>query len=117
MNLLIAAGALLAYGGLAANSMSLDRHHADIHGRGKEPDARTRLRCRALGWLGIALSFAACVGANGWHTGPVLWCGVLTASAIVLTLLLQYAPHRVLKLAWLAVLGALLAAVILVALR
>ncbi|WP_313177168.1 DUF3325 domain-containing protein [Massilia sp.] len=108
MNLLIAAGALLAYCGLAANSVALDRHYADIHGRGKEPDARTRLRYRALGWLGIALSLAACVGANGWHTGPVLWCGVLTASAIVLTLLLQYAPHRVLSLAWINALGGLL---------
>ena len=108
MNLLIVAGALLAYGGLAANSISLDRHYADIHGRGKEPDARTRLRWRALGWLGIVLSLAACVGAKGWHTGPVLWCGVLTVSAILLTLLLQYAPHRAIKLAWIAAPSALL---------
>jgi hypothetical protein len=38
----------------------------------------------------------------------VLWCGVLTASAIMLTLLLQYAPHRVLSLAWITALGGLL---------
>lgn len=117
MNLLIMAGALLAYAGLAANSVSLDRHYADIHGRGKELEARTRLRCRTLGWLGIALSLAACVGANGWHTGPVLWCGVLTAAAIVLTLLLQYAPRKALALAWMAAPGALLAAIGFTAMR
>jgi len=38
----------------------------------------------------------------------VLWCGVLTVSAIVLTLLLQYAPHRVLSSARITALGALL---------
>lgn len=100
MNLLILAGALLAYGGLAANSVSMDRHYADLHGRGAEPDTRTRQGYRTLGWLGIVLSLAACVIANGWHTGPVLWCGVLTASAILLTLLLQYAPRRAIQFGW-----------------
>lgn len=111
MNILILAGALLAYGGLAANSISLDRHYADIHGRGAEPAPRQRRLYRACGWAGILLSLAACVGAQGWHTGPVLWCGVLTAAAIVLTLLLQYAPRKALMLAWIAAAVALLATV------
>lgn len=108
MSLMIFAGAALAYVGLAANSFGMSRHHADIMGRGREPSARTRLRCLSLGWLGIALSLAACVAASGWHLGPVLWCGVLTLSALVLTLLLQYAPLRALQGALLACAAALL---------
>lgn len=112
MNLLIMTGALLAYGGLAANGLSIDRHYADIHGRSKEPDPRLRLRCRSAGWLGIVLSLAACVAARGWHTGPVLWCGLLTASAIALALLFQYRPALAPRLAW----AGAMASVLLVAL-
>lgn len=99
MNLVIAAGAALAYGGLAAISLTMDRHHADIHGRGKAQDHRTRLSFLLAGWSGIALSFVACIAAHGSHIGPVLWCGMLTATAILLTLLLQYAPRKAMKLA------------------
>jgi hypothetical protein len=106
MSAIIASSAALAYGGLAAISFTMDRHYADIHGRGAEPDSRTRRRFRTLGWAGLILSFIACIAANGWHTGPVLWCGMLTASAIVLTLLLQYAPHRAIRLARVGYLGA-----------
>ncbi|MCC2957517.1 DUF3325 domain-containing protein [Massilia sp. IC2-477] len=106
MSLLILTGAGLAYGGLAAKSFAMDRHYADIVGRGAEPDPRHRLRCALAGWLALALSFMACICAMGWHIGPVLWCGLLTASAIVLTLGLQYAPRRALQAARLCALGA-----------
>ena len=108
MSLMICAGAALAYAGLAANSCGMSRHYADIMGRGREPEPRTRRRCLALGWLGIALSLAACVNASGWHLGPVLWCGVLTSTSLVLTLLLQYAPLRAVQGALLAFPAALL---------
>lgn len=98
MSIIVAIGTALAYGGLASISFAMDRHYADIHGRGKEPNSRTRQRHRMLGWSGIILSLVACIAASGWHTGPVLWCGVLTASAIVLTLLLQYAPKMAIRL-------------------
>jgi len=108
MSLLILSAVGLAYGGLAANSFSMDRHYADIIGRGAEPGAGLRRRCRSVGWIGILLSLLACVGAAGWHLGPVLWCGLLTLGAIVLTLLLQYAPRRAIQGAALAYLAALL---------
>ena len=94
MNHCIAAAALLAYGGLACISSTMDRHYADIHGRGSQPDGRTRICFRVLGWAGIALSFLTCMIAVGAPTGPVLWCGMLTASAMVLTMLLQLAPGK-----------------------
>ena len=102
MTLLLLIGATLAYGGLAANSQAMDRHYADIHGRGKEPGFIVRRLCRTCGWSGILASLAVCVGASGWHTGPVLWCGMLTAAAIVLTLLLQYTPRSAVRAGWIA---------------
>lgn len=100
MSALILAGAALAYSGFAAKSLTLDRHYADIHGRGKEPSPRLCLQLRTLGWLALALSFAACIAASGWHIGPVVWCGVLSIAAWSATLLLQYAPRKAIKSAW-----------------
>lgn len=96
--LMMLAGLLLAYGGLCAISSTMDRHYCDRHGRGDQISASHRWRGRMLGWLGVAGAFAACVASSGWHAGPVLWCGVLSASALLLTLLLHYAPHHAMRL-------------------
>ena len=108
MSMLIVSGAALAFSGFAATSLTMDRHYADIHGRGKEPDARLRLHLRILGWLGLLLSFMACIGASGWHIGPVLWCGILSLAAWTVTLLLQYHPRKLLHSAWIGIPAALL---------
>ena len=113
MSILILSGAALAFSGFAATSLTMDRHYADIHGRGKECDTRTRLRLRALGWLGLLLSFIACIGASGWHLGPVLWCGELSIAAWILTLLLQYHPRKVAHAAWIGLPATLLTAALL----
>ena len=113
MSILILSGAALAYSGLAATSITMDRHYADIHGRGKEASPTTRLRLRTLGWIGLALSFMACIGASGWHIGPVLWCGILSLAAWSVTLLLQYHPRKVMHSAWIGLPAALLATALL----
>lgn len=113
MSILILSGAALAYSGFAAKGLTMDRHYADIHGRGKECDARTRLRLRTLGWLGLLLSFIACIGASGWHIGPVLWCGILSLAAWTVTLLLQYHPRKVMHSIWIGIPAALLATALL----
>lgn len=111
MNTMICMGAALAYGGLAATSQAMARHYADIHGHGKEPGKLLRRLYLGYGWTGILAALAACVGARGWHTGPVLWCGMLTASAVILTLLLHYAPRAAMRTGRLGIAAALLAAV------
>lgn len=113
MSALILSGAALAFSGFAATSITMDRHYADIHGRGKEASAATRLRLRTLGWIGLLLSFMACIGASGWHLGPVLWCGILSIAAWTVTLLLQYHPRRVMQGAWIGIPAALLATTLL----
>lgn len=84
----------LAYTGWTALSLAMDRHYADIHGRGKEPDARTRRICRTIGSILLAAAFLVCVKLQGWTVGSVLCLGVMTAGGLLLVLLLTYAPQR-----------------------
>lgn len=90
----VAAGLALAYSGWAALSLGMDRHYADIHGRGKEPDQRTRQQYRLFGALALVSTFAVSVSLEGWAIGAVLCIGLMTASALLLVLLLSYAPQR-----------------------
>jgi len=108
MSILILNSAALAFSAFAAKGIVMDRHYADLHGRGKEPKPATRLRLRTLAWLALALSFAACIASSGWHIGPVLWCGVLSIAAWTVAILLQYAPRKVLQGAWIGLPAALL---------
>ena len=81
---------LLSFSGFAALALSLDRHHRAVFRtpmRGKPVG-----RLRAVGWAGLALSFAAAVASAGWSFGPVQWVGSLTASALAVVALLSYRP-------------------------
>lgn len=102
------AGLMLACCGWAALSLAMDRHYADIHGRGKEPSVATRRLFRAMGTLALLAVFAICVALEGWTIGPVLCLGTLTAAALLLVLLLSYAPHRVVAGGKIAVVASLL---------
>src|SRR5450830_62035 len=85
----------LAYSGWVALSLAMDRHYADIYGRGAEPSVRLRLRGRWLGTLALIVAFIICVRDNGWGIGPVAWLGTMTTAALLLVLQLCYAPRSV----------------------
>lgn len=105
----------LAYSAWVALSLAMDRHYADIHGRGAEPSAAQRRRGRWLGTLALAAALAVCIDNSGWSIGPVAWLGSMTMAALLLVLQLSYAPRSVprtgkpvLALAVLLAVGALL---------
>ena len=87
----------LAYSAWVALSLAMDRHYADIHGRGAEPGALLRKRGRWLGTLALTAAFAVCVRDSGWGIGPVAWLGTMTIAALLLVLQLCYAPQSVLR--------------------
>jgi hypothetical protein len=96
----------LSFSGFGALSMTLDRHYAQIHGRGAEPPAALLPYLHGLGWLALGLALAARVSADGWPLGTVYWVGTLTLSGIALVLLLSYAPRAAPRLApWAAAVG------------
>ncbi len=90
---LTAAALCAAFCGFTALSLAMDRHHEDTYGRGKTAGTRTPW-LRLGGALALLLSLVACLLLRGASQGWVLWCGVLTASALALVLLLSYAPKR-----------------------
>ncbi|MFJ3047230.1 DUF3325 domain-containing protein [Herbaspirillum chlorophenolicum] len=86
---------VFGYCAWSALSMAMDRHYADIHGRGAEPGAAQRRRLRWLGALGIVLTFAVAVAMQGWTIGPVGCIGFLTMAGVLQVLSLTYVPARV----------------------
>jgi len=102
----------LAYAGWTALSIGMDRHYADIHGRGKEPDQKTRNVCRLMGTIALLLTFAVSVRLQGWTVGSVLCLGTMTAGALMLVLLLTYAPQRAIGFGKLAGIAAVILGVV-----
>lgn len=87
-------GLALAYVGWTALSLGMDRHYADIYGRGKEPPRRERNLYRLIGSVALLGTFLVSVRLQGWTVGSVLCLGIMTSGALLLVLLLTYAPHR-----------------------
>lgn len=90
-----------AFGGFAALSLAMDRHYAQCHGRGITPPTQRRW-LRLAGTTGLTLSLLSCLLRQGSSQGWVLWCGVLTASALGMVLVLAYTPRHVTRASWLA---------------
>lgn len=81
----------LAYAGMAALSLAMARHHQQLLRREASP---VRRRClRALGALALLLALLPCVVAWGASVGVVVWLGFLSMGALLLALMLSYAPR------------------------
>ncbi|MFJ4291720.1 DUF3325 domain-containing protein [Cupriavidus sp. NPDC089707] len=96
--LAMVAALALSMAGFVALALSLERHHADLHGRGSVQAPAAVLRLRAAGALALALAWSVHIGADGWPLGTVSWLGTLTASAFAVALGLSYAPRVVQRL-------------------
>lgn len=83
-----------AFSGFAFLGLALDRHWADIHGRGSEPPPARRRRLRWTGGGQLLLSLLACLALRGTAQGWVLWLGVLTAAGWMAVLMLTYAARH-----------------------
>jgi hypothetical protein len=106
----------LCYAGLSSLCLAMDRHYADLHGRGAEPPAPLRRRLRWTGWLALAAALAWAMHLAGGAYGLVCWIGSLTGCGLLLIWLLPYAPHQAMRLARVIGGAAVLAAVLLAAL-
>lgn len=81
----------LSYAGLSGLSLAMGRHHEQVWQQPGSPS-----RCRALrlsGWLLLGVSLAACLCNQSVAVGIVEWFGMLSAAALVVILLLTYAPR------------------------
>lgn len=94
----------LAYAGLAAFGLAIERHHRQVRGRPLAAAARRRLRLAGSAPLLAAL--AILTAGWGWPVGSVLWTASLSTAALPLPFLFAYAPRAVLP----SILALLLAA-------
>ncbi|NHZ42666.1 DUF3325 domain-containing protein [Massilia aquatica] len=89
----------LCHAGFGALSVAMQRHYADMHGRGLEAPPELRRRLQAAGAGALVLAFAAAVLKGGGGHGTLTWLGGMTTAALALMMLLTYAPQRVARLA------------------
>ncbi len=88
-----------AVGGFTWLAQGMDRHHADMFGRGSVPAPARVTRLRGQGVLALALALTACVLAEGWAFGVIYWTGVLTLGALTVVGAFSWAPGATSRLA------------------
>ena len=103
----------LCYAGLSCLCLAMDRHHADLHGRGMAPPPQLRRRLQWGGALALAFALAWAMHIAGAGYGAVFWIGSVTGCGLLLIWLLPYAPYQARRLARASGVAALLAAVML----
>lgn len=81
----------LSFADMAGLCLAMDRHHAQVWKRDTSTSARWSLR--TLGWLLLAMALVPSVAAWGSTVGVVVWLGFLSAGALLLAVLLPYAPR------------------------
>jgi len=107
----------LAYAGLGALCLSMERHYADLHGRGAAPTRELRRNLQLAGWSALILALASAIGSEGGPHGVMLWLGGLSGAGLALVLLLPYAPRLASQLAQAAGAGGALLFLLRLALR
>lgn len=81
----------LCYAGMAALSLAMEKHHAQVWTDSPRPLQQKSLR--VAGWGLILLALVPSI--TGWNAtvGVVAWAGMLSLGAIVFVLLLSYQPR------------------------
>lgn len=114
--LLIYAALAAALAGFARLSLAMDRHWEALYGRGSSPGGKAR-RLQAYGTAWLLLSLAASLALKGATQGWVMWLGALTAGAVVVVLTLTYHARRIIPVAKVAGLSAVVAVIVALAAR
>lgn len=94
--MMTAIASLLVFGGFAAMSLGMARHHEDVFG--VEPGQGRAWALHGAGWVALSLALWAAVRADGWSEGLTTWFGILTVAGLVLIGLMPYAPRLAAKL-------------------
>lgn len=86
---------VLCYAGMTALCLALRRHRDQVFWR-DAPRYRRRpwepVLLRVLGLVLLGLAIVPCVQEQGVAVGVVIWCGFVSAGALLLTGLLAYRP-------------------------
>jgi len=95
----------LSYAGMASLCLAMDRHHGQVWGRDAAPNVRRALQL--AGAVLLALAIWPCVAGWSATVGVVAWLGFISGGALLVALLLPYAPRLLLCSSLLAAVAAL----------
>ena len=87
----------LAFIGFIALSLSMKRHHTQMWQHKKLTD-RQVLWWRFVGYFSLIGSGILCMLSQGVVIGVVLWLGVLSAGALLQTMMLSHWPQLIVRL-------------------
>lgn len=97
LNFVAFASLTASLGGFYSLGLAMDRHFEDSFGRGRSP-GKWRRWLQLAGVAGLLVSMLLCFDLKGGAQGILMWCGVLTVSAMLVSLTLSYAPRHALRL-------------------
>ena len=84
-------GLVLLIAGFTILALSQTKHHRTLF---STPQSNRRRKAyQAAGWAVLALSLERCVTGSGWSLGLILWFGLLTIAALIVSLSITYGPH------------------------
>ena len=84
--------------GCALLALAMQRHHRQVAADTLTPPRQRRRR--ALGSTSLGLSLLVCWVALGPLMGLLLWLGMLSATTLIVALVLAFRPQWVAKPAW-----------------
>lgn len=88
MNAPLILSTLLAFGGMLALFLGLERHFKQLFTR--KPHWHRLRALRLVGWLALVFSFYTSAMAWGWAMGAVGWVGLLSLAGISVALTAPY---------------------------
>jgi len=82
----------LCYAGMTALCLALRRHRDQVFQRRIRRSPWEPVLLRVLGIVCLGLALVPCVRGQGAAVGVIVWCGFVSAAALLLTGLLAYRP-------------------------
>jgi len=92
MNLTMILSTLLAFGGMLALCLGLERHFKQLLTR--TPHKRILQGLRVGGWLMLVASLSTSAMAWGWAMGAVAWFGLLSLTGVAVAFAAPYLSKR-----------------------
>lgn len=89
--MILALALIASFYGLAALALAMSRHHEEVWRC--DPSPRRRRRLRAAGCALLLGGLLLCMEQAGWASGLVWWPGLLSISALLVSLLLSFRPR------------------------
>lgn len=84
---------IITYAGFILLSLAMQRHYSQLKPKQKKPSRQQVFILRFIGSVCLITACTLCIVSDGVGVGLAYWTGLLTFSAVLLSLLLSYRPQ------------------------